>query len=866
MKEARAGEERPIPSTFRVASLVVRFAVRRWTNRIRSFSRKRAGDAKRSATGRKRAGGGILLVVLSFFVFLNGFNLSSQIVRRLALDAQERSIGDVVLVSHSTMGWVHRSAVEKAQERHARGEHRDAWRAPLRRAFQYEVSRSATNLAERPASVEDLMDTFDERGEDGFREARDGGFAGDTARAAMAPLALIAALFAVAVALFGVGGPNQDLSKVEWTLEWWFTFPVPVRGLLLARLFETAVVSPLAWFFLFPFLSVVFWSSGYEWAGIGVGLGATLYYTLLAGAFRVVAETGLRRFLSLGNVARVHGALSILSSVAFLAALGAVSPDWLDTLCRAARRLPDWMLLNPLSLPIGMVLRGPGAVWCALGCAVVCLLGIAAAVALAGRMVRDGLVVSGGPHQGSRRRAALARRADAGPRTIALSPVARKELHLLFRDRIMFGQVFVAPGLLFGFQLLMNPRLLNGLAANPRTAGAMTFAVSAFVLMTGACNTLVMDAPTLWIYFTVPRPLERVLADKALFWSGLAGAIGLVAFLALTRAHPTAIAAGFPMLCLSLAGVVLYAFVATAIGALATDPLETEPRRRIQVSMIYLFMTLAGMFGYALYTPSLWAKFAQMVLSALLVFALWQKVRDRAPYLLDPMEAPPPTIAVADGVIAVLAFFVLQGVIALCLGLFGTSPGASLLIAFVASGSIVGCVTLFTLWRSGIPDLLRTMGITGSWRAAGWVAAGIAGGFSGGLLAHGYLWAIGRVDFLRHLRDEALELSSSDASMLPWFAALAVGAAPIFEEFLFRGVLYGGFRRSLGRPSAAVFSAAVFAIVHPAIAAAPVFVLGLIAAFVYERSRSLLAPVAAHMTYNAVVVGSAWLALHRATG
>jgi len=45
--------------------------------------------------------------------------------------------------------------------------------------------------------------------------------------------------------------------------------------------------------------------------------------------------------------------------------------------------------------------------------------------------------------------------------------------------------------------------------------------------------------------------------------------------------------------------------------------------------------------------------------------------------------------------------------------------------------------------------------------------------------------------------------------------------------------------------------------VHPAIASAPVFVLGLAAALVYERERSLLAPMAAHMTYNALVIGVA---------
>ena len=88
---------------------------------------------------------------------------------------------------------------------------------------------------------------------------------------------------------------------------------------------------------------------------------------------------------------------------------------------------------------------------------------------------------------------------------------------------------------------------------------------------------------------------------------------------------------------------------------------------------------------------------------------------------------------------------------------------------------------------------------------------------------------------------------------------LSIVAAPIFEEFIFRGLVYGGLRRSLAPLPAAVASAALFAIVHPPISCVPVFVLGVLAAVVYERSRFLLAPIATHVVYNAIVVGvSVW--------
>ena len=52
---------------------------------------------------------------------------------------------------------------------------------------------------------------------------------------------------------------------------------------------------------------------------------------------------------------------------------------------------------------------------------------------------------------------------------------------------------------------------------------------------------------------------------------------------------------------------------------------------------------------------------------------------------------------------------------------------------------------------------------------------------------------------------------------------------------------------------ATVASALVFALVHPPVAFAPVFVLALFAATVYERSKLLVGPVLAHATYNALL-------------
>lgn len=124
------------------------------------------------------------------------------------------------------------------------------------------------------------------------------------------------------------------------------------------------------------------------------------------------------------------------------------------------------------------------------------------------------------------------------------------------------------------------------------------------------------------------------------------------------------------------------------------------------------------------------------------------------------------------------------------------------------------------------------------------VAAGVA------LL---YLQVIDLVPGLRELREQAA-LIPVDADVVLWFAVLAVVAAPVCEEFIFRGLVFRGLRRSLPLGWAACFSAAIFACVHPPLSAFPVFVMGLLAALAFEFSGWLVAPMVAHFTYNLAMV------------
>jgi membrane protease YdiL (CAAX protease family) len=255
---------------------------------------------------------------------------------------------------------------------------------------------------------------------------------------------------------------------------------------------------------------------------------------------------------------------------------------------------------------------------------------------------------------------------------------------------------------------------------------------------------------------------------------------------------------------------------------------------------------------YAVVTPNLSQRLVFMMLTLLLAFALWQKARDQLPYLLDPDASPPPRVSTSDGLIAAMVFFVLQAIIAaIVVGRGQRVHGASVLVAFTLAGGLTYLLMRWVYARAKTRDVPRILG--GDTAASGAVVALLAG-IAAGAVAFGYLYFIHATGVLQ----QSERLLNPYAQLGWWALPLALLAAPIFEEFIFRGLIFGGLRRSFGVWPAALASAGLFAVVHPAISVAPVFVLGVATAMMYERTRGLLAPMICHAAYNACALGAVW--------
>jgi len=105
-------------------------------------------------------------------------------------------------------------------------------------------------------------------------------------------------------------------------------------------------------------------------------------------------------------------------------------------------------------------------------------------------------------------------------------------------------------------------------------------------------------------------------------------------------------------------------------------------------------------------------------------------------------------------------------------------------------------------------------------------------------------------------------------SLDPVFVALLVPlvalVGPAAEEMLFRGALLGWLRSVVPLPLAVVLSAAVFAGAHLIVPLLPLlFVFGLAAAYIYQRTGSTLNSFVMHATQNSLALIAAYLVLFR---
>jgi len=221
------------------------------------------------------------------------------------------------------------------------------------------------------------------------------------------------------------------------------------------------------------------------------------------------------------------------------------------------------------------------------------------------------------------------------------------------------------------------------------------------------------------------------------------------------------------------------------------------------------------------------------------------------------LEAPPwGTVSAAE---ALILWFFMQVMVGVVGGQLLAAAGVPLKLAAEAPA------LLFTAYvLASLVALAWFLPRAGLWRAAGWRWEGgrqvlrALGGAAVVLPLAGALGVIGQ-QILRNQPPTSPLITIMAQVTNPWLLAvmvvMAVVLAPVVEETLFRGILYGGLRRRLGMWPAALLSGLIFGVVHyQPVALLALVGLGVAFAVLYERSRSLVVPAIAHGVFNGVNV------------
>ncbi|KAF0246709.1 MAG: hypothetical protein FD180_528 [Planctomycetota bacterium] len=667
----------------------------------------------------------------------------------------------------------------------------------------------------------------------------------DTADRSRAPAVLGGVGFVLAMLMLmlltnALGVSTSDLGRLEEDVEWLLGMPVPTTAIFAAKAAERIAMNLLGWFGVAPLLTVAGLCWGAGWWSLAWGIGGALFVNAIVACAQIVIEMASHRLLRAGgrrNLQAIAVVLQVglmLGSMAYGTAAGA-SESFLYELLRAGSGIARWL---PGGLLAG-VMHGSGSGAFAIAGLVAWGAGSAALAACAVAWASKRGLEAVQPAMG--RASGRAGRRAGGQETARFDGLLGKEVRLLFRDKVLLVQVALLPVVVGLSQVILNPGMLKRALGSPLMSGAVAFGIGAYALLSAAPGVLLHEKDALWLLYTFPQRVSGVILRKAMLWAAIAVAWSLAAeIFVITRRGGFAIEDVTAIVWIVL-GLPVYALIASSIGVLGFDPTITEIQRRLRVDLIYLIFFLGGLLTAGLWLPTPYARAACLIAFAGLAVSLWQKATARFDILLDPTAAPPRRLDAADGLIATILFLYVQGGVLVVLVMLGVSPSLAAFPAYTAAGAVAVGLTVLVLWRSGLP--LRNLPRMWPERPLGSLGVAVIAGLGSAAVAAGYLFLV-----------EKLGIAQPRLPADWLYAALAVGAAPLFEEVLFRGMVFQPLRRSLSLFPAVAFSALLFAIVHPPLSFAPVLALGFATALVHERSKGLLAPMLTHAIYNAAVL------------
>jgi len=198
-----------------------------------------------------------------------------------------------------------------------------------------------------------------------------------------------------------------------------------------------------------------------------------------------------------------------------------------------------------------------------------------------------------------------------------------------------------------------------------------------------------------------------------------------------------------------------------------------------------------------------------------------------------------------------------------------TPTSTKILIANSVVGFVIYGVILLLIWLVTVHKYHIGWSALGIRRPPGWYLALVLPILLGMYLAAGAVsWVIIKLFYGGTANNPQVKdlTGGGGFSWTSLILALITASivAPVIEELLFRGMLYGWLRTRWSAVGGGVLSAAIFSGAHaiPLILAS-IFVVGLTLAIVYEKTKSTLATMTLHSLFNTIGVLAVFIDLAR---
>lgn len=671
--------------------------------------------------------------------------------------------------------------------------------------------------------------------------------------AAVFALGLFFAFTFLPVMAVNLAMAGKDLGKVEWDMEWFFTFPIPTHSILLLKAFESSLSNVIGWLVYTPLLFTIYFTAGHGLLAVPMALAGGLYLNFLLGLGLTVWETHLRSTAPLSRLKNFQAVLMIVGPLLFVAVVALLLvlgfPKFLVPL---ARRIYFFWLLVPPAVPVVIAKGGGGAVAGIAATAVWLALAVKAAGLFLDEATSDGLVATSTPYEGRRTE-------DGASKQVRLSGMVGKEMRLLWRDKKYLVTTMLFP-LAFGAFQLVNVGLERGMRHGFRFMPVVAYGVAVFVLIQGASRILMTEEKAVWLLYTFPRSLPATLAGKALIWAVVGASYAtLILLVAGILWHPAGIGQVLDGL-IAVAAAFSFTFIAAATGISGTNPFAEKVTLKIPMRTALLQMLIAGLFGTVLVAGGTWEKLSCLGFFIMASYAMWTRTAEGLDVLLDRTEKPRRRIMLSDGVIAAFVFLCLLVVFtALVSFAMDVGPVVTFVLAYASAALVAGFGTSFILSVLDVEDMELDLGIIrrhGSTTSTAKAAlCGLKWGAVASLVGVCYLGFLSWTGLDKSLLDNPeyirVDLRTAEGIALGFVMVLV---APVFEEYVFRGLIYRGLRRNLTMPAAIAASAILFALLHHPASIPPVLFFGVVAAVAFEKAELLIAPVIAHFVYNLAVI------------